>query len=100
MMVAMNPVTLRLATSADSAELLRLAELDTRDLPPGPHLVAAREGRLDAAISLSSGAIVANPFERTAELCELLRHAASMRQRRRATRPLRRIRTRPAPAPA
>lgn len=95
----MDSVTLRLATSADTGELRRLAQLDTRDLPPGPHLVAERGGRLDAAISLSSGAVVANPFERTAELRDLLRHAASVR-RRHPRRHLRRIRTRPLPAPA
>jgi hypothetical protein len=99
-MLAMNPVTLRLATSSDSDALQRLAELDSRKLPTGPHLVAERGGRLDAAISLSSGAVVANPFEPTAELCELLRHAASIRRRRRATRPRRRIRMRPVPASA
>lgn len=94
------PLTLRLATSADAVQLRKLAELATRELPPGPHLVAEREGRLDAAISLSSGGMVVNPFERTAALCELLRHAAPTRRRRPARRALRRIRARPLPSPA
>jgi hypothetical protein len=65
-------VTLRLATTGDAAALRRLAELDTRPLPPGPHLVAELWGSIEAAICLRSGEIVANPFIRTAELCELL----------------------------
>ena len=97
-MAAMNKVTLRLATAADTTELRRLAELDTRELPPGPHLVAEREGRLDAAISLSTGMAVANPFQRTAEICDLLRHAAAAQHR--ARRPRRRVRARALPSPA
>jgi hypothetical protein len=73
-------VTLRTATSADLAALERLAQLDTQALPPGPHLVAERDGRIDAALSLSSGELIADPFRRTAELCELLRsHAGALR---------------------
>jgi hypothetical protein len=69
-------VTLRIAGSADGAELLRLAQLDSRPLPPGPHLIAERDGRADAALSLASGETVADPFRPTADLCELLhRHA-------------------------
>jgi hypothetical protein len=96
----MNPVTLRLATSADAASLLRLAQLDTCELPPGPHLVAERHGRIDAAISLATGAVIANPFEPTAELRELLLCHTAERGRRRALRPRRRIRAHPLPAPA
>jgi hypothetical protein len=65
-------VTLRLTTSADLAALERLSQLDSRPLPPGPHLVAERAGRIDAALSLSNGELIADPFRRTAELCELL----------------------------
>jgi hypothetical protein len=68
-----RPVTLHLATDADGEALDRLAQLDCRLLPPGPHLVAERNGRIEAAISLASGELVADPFRRTAELCELLR---------------------------
>ena len=76
----MDTVTLRLADATDAAELRRLAQVDSRRLPPGPHLVAIRDGRFDAAISLSTRELIADPFHRTAELCELLRcHARSMR---------------------
>jgi hypothetical protein len=77
-----QPVTLRLATRGDGAALDRLSELETRRLPPGPHLVAERDGRIAAAISLATGELVADPFDRTAELCELLRcHAGAVRVR-------------------
>jgi hypothetical protein len=73
-------VLLRAAGCGDAAALARVAQLDTRPLPPGPHLVAERAGRIEAAISLATLEIVANPFERTAELCDLLRlHAESAR---------------------
>jgi hypothetical protein len=77
-----RPVTLRLAEAPDRTALDRLAQRDCRPLPPGPHLVAEREGRIEAAVSLASGELVADPFRRTAELCELLRcHAGRMRVR-------------------
>jgi hypothetical protein len=77
-----RPVTIRLAAAGDSAVLERLAQLDTRALPAGPHLLAERDGRVEAAISLATGELVADPFRRTAELCELLRiHAGDVRVR-------------------
>jgi hypothetical protein len=73
-------VTLRLADAADGAALDRLAQRDCRLLPPGPHLLAEREGRIEAAVSLASGELIADPFRRTAELCDLLRcHAGGLR---------------------
>ena len=82
-MKALSPgnetVELRLAEDADNRALLRLAGRDTRPLPRGPHVVAVREGRIDAALSLATGKAVADPFRRTAELVELLRcHARAM----------------------
>jgi hypothetical protein len=77
----MDTVTLRLADASDAAALERLAQLESRrHPPPGPHLVAIRDGRVDAAISLRTREVIADPFQTTAELCELLRcHARSMR---------------------
>lgn len=75
----MVPVTLRLATTGDDTALERLAGLDSRPLPPGPHLVAEREGRLDAALSLRTDELVADPFRPTAALCDVLRcHARGL----------------------
>ena len=68
-----TPVTLRLASASDQPALKDLAQRDSRPLAAGPHLVAVREGRIDAAISLSTGKLVADPFQHTAELCALLR---------------------------
>jgi hypothetical protein len=90
-----HPVTLRLASHSDGVALERLAQRDCRPLPPGPHLVAERDGRIEAAISLASAEIVADPFRRTAEICELLRcHAGGAR-----VRPERSRATPPAPRP-
>ena len=75
-----RPITLRLGLPADLAALERLAQLDSRQLPPGPHLLAERDGRIDAAISLVTSEQIADPFRRTAELCALLRcHAGGER---------------------
>jgi hypothetical protein len=74
-------VTLRLAHPVDGPALKRLAQLDSQKLPPGPHLVAEREGRIDAALSLSSGGLVADPFRRTADLCRLLQDHAAVAKR-------------------
>src|SRR4029453_4979094 len=75
-----RPITLRLALPADLAALERLAQLDSRHLPPGPHLLAERDRRIDPAISLAPGAQTAHPFGRTAELCALLHcHAGGER---------------------
>jgi hypothetical protein len=96
----MESVTLRPMDSADAPALQRLAELESRWFPPpGPHLVAVSEGRVDAAISLSTGEVIADPFRRTAELCELLRLHARARRVARDEQRARRARPRPALAP-
>jgi hypothetical protein len=79
----MPPIELRLGSPGDDEALKRLAELDSHPLPPGPHLVAVRGGRIDAALSLSTGGLVADPFRRTAELAELLRFSARRLRRKR-----------------
>lgn len=65
-------VTVRLAGPEDAAEVLRLAQLDGRQVPLGPMLVAEAEGELLAGRSLISGASIADPFRPTAHLVELL----------------------------
>ncbi len=73
-------VTLRLADKDDEAAIARLAQLESRPVPAAPLLVAERAGRIDAAVSLSAGEVLADPFRRTAELVELLRcHAGGAR---------------------
>jgi hypothetical protein len=90
-----DPITLRLAAPSDRSALARLAQLDSRPLPSGPHLVAVREDRIDAAISLRTRELVADPFRHTAHLCELLRfHAPAFAGSTEI--PARRLRPRPA----
>ena len=75
-----SAITVRLAAAADLAALERLAGLDSRPLPPGPYLVAERDGSIEAALSLCTHELVADPFRRTAELCALLScHAGAVR---------------------
>jgi hypothetical protein len=57
---------------ADSDELERLAQRDSRAVPTGSLLGARLDGRLVAALSIGSGDWVADPFVRTQELLELL----------------------------
>jgi hypothetical protein len=66
-------VELRLAGEPDARALRRLSQLDTTPLPPGPYLVAVRDGHVDAALSLATNEAVADPFKPTAGLVELLR---------------------------
>jgi len=66
-------VTLRFGSPADEAPLARLAELDSARPPAQPVLLAEVDGRVRAAVALSDGSVVADPFYRTAELIDLLR---------------------------
>ena len=82
-------ITIRLAYADDELALVRLAALDSAPaVPPAPRLLAEIDGEPRAALSLSDGSAVADPFTPTAEILELLeRRAAHLQQ---ATRPQRR----------
>lgn len=69
----MNSLVIRPATAADGRALERLAQLDSRALPAGPHLLAEVSGRIVAAVSERDGAAVADPFTRTDGILALLR---------------------------
>jgi hypothetical protein len=77
-------VTIRHAFPDDARALSRLATLDSSAPPPDPVLVAEVDGRLRAALSLSDGTIVADPFHPSQALIELLsaraRQLASARE--------------------
>jgi hypothetical protein len=65
-------VTLRYASAADSEPLRRLAELDSAEPPAGGALIAEIDGRIRAALPLDGSRPIADPFQRGAELIELL----------------------------
>ena len=65
-------VTIKFSTEADGDRLRRLAELDSTRPPHGDVLMAEVNGRLLAAIGMD-GTVIADPFERTAPVVELLR---------------------------
>ncbi|HEY2202155.1 MAG TPA: hypothetical protein VGH56_09705 [Solirubrobacteraceae bacterium] len=67
-----SPVTFRIATYADALALTRLAELDSAKPLAPPILVAESFGRLVAAVSIDDLRTIADPFEPTAALVELL----------------------------
>jgi hypothetical protein len=95
-----SAVTLRLAEEGDTLALHRLAQLDSRPLPPPPFLVAERDGQIDAALSLVTHEVVADPFRRTAELCQLLSCHAGPTRIERIDKPAARLKPRPLTAPA
>jgi hypothetical protein len=67
-----NDVAIRAAETGDMVALMRLAELDSHDLPNGHVLVAEVDGQVRAALEVESGVAVANPFEATGHLVALL----------------------------
>jgi hypothetical protein len=71
------PLTIRHAGAADMPALTDLAALDSRRIPSGELFVAEVEGRLLAAVSIDTGAVVADPFQDTASIVKLLRLQAS-----------------------
>jgi hypothetical protein len=71
------PVTIRHAAADDMKALERLAALDSRRVPSGELFVAEVGGRLLAATSIDTGAVIADPFEPTASLVELLQIQAA-----------------------
>jgi hypothetical protein len=70
-------ITIRRAYADDSTGLFRLAALDSAEVPDGQLLLAEVDGELRAALSLSTGAAVADPFYPTLGLLELLRTHAT-----------------------
>ena len=69
----MNAITVRPYLPFDRRSLERLAALDDRRVPTQPVRLAEVDGRLVAALSQRTGEAVADPFEPTAHLVEMLR---------------------------
>ena len=72
----MTSVQFRPAGDADRAALARLAALDDAEPVTGNVVMAFTDGRAVAAMSTRDGRVVADPFSRTAEAVELMRHYA------------------------
>ena len=70
---AERSVTLRFGTPVDEGPLARLAALDSSAPLAHPVVLAEVDGQLLAAIAVTGGAVVADPFHPTADLIDLLR---------------------------
>ena len=76
-MFSSNTYAIRLATEDDAPALRRLAALDSRPALSGPALVGEIDGAPAAALSLTDGRVVADPFVPTAGLAVHLRLRAA-----------------------
>jgi hypothetical protein len=88
-------ITIRYAFPDDALALGRLAALDSRPVPTQPILVAEVDGGLRAALSTVDGAVIADPFHRTAPLVGLLRARAGQLTPAGASRPRRALASAP-----
>ncbi len=70
-------IGIRVLTDGDRERLERLAERDSAQTPPGPVLGATVDGELVAALSLSDGEALADPFVRTDDVRALLADRAA-----------------------
>jgi hypothetical protein len=71
-----TPITFRQGKQSDAPVLRRLAELDSARPIEGEVFVAEHRGRAIAAVSVADQRVIADPFERTAEVVDLLWHWA------------------------
>jgi hypothetical protein len=69
-------LTIRRATQADEFAIRRLAAIDSAYPPTGDVLLAEMGSELWAALSIDTGATVADPFRPSGDLVELLRFRA------------------------
>jgi hypothetical protein len=79
-------VVLRLSTVRDDDSLARIAELEGRTTPAGPHVVAEVGGAVVAALPLGRGPTLGDPFRPTAHLVPLLQLRAKQLMRDRSAR--------------
>jgi hypothetical protein len=78
--ITSDRIVLRRAGPQDSRALADLAELDGARRPTGDVLVAEVDGRVVAALPVGGERAIADPFEWTADLVELLRERAAQMQ--------------------
>src|SRR5918996_6421459 len=72
MSIALDAFTIRNARPSDDDALRRLAELDSGRTPSGRVLVAELDGELVAAVPISGGPAIADPFRSTTAAVSLL----------------------------
>ena len=65
-------LAIRPAFAEDAAAVTRLAALDSAAIPTGALLLGVLDGRPLAAVSVDTGAVIADPFSPTADLVALL----------------------------
>ena len=74
-------ISIRAAGAGDRRTVARLAALDSAPIPFGPVLLAEVDGQPRAALDVTDGRVVADPFARTADLVSVLRlHAGAVAQ--------------------
>jgi hypothetical protein len=89
-----NTYVIRHANTDDQRGLCELADLDSQRPLSGPVLIGEIDGALSAALSLTDGRLIADPFQRTAVLSQVLRmRADNLRVNRRTPTLPQRIRT-------
>jgi hypothetical protein len=71
-LIDIEDLTIRLARAADQGVVVRLAQRDSRRPPAYPLLLGFSGDRLMAAQSLADGQLVADPFEPTDGIVEVL----------------------------
>jgi hypothetical protein len=84
-------LTIRRATPADAFALRRLAVIDSAAPPTGDVLLAEMGDELWAAVSVDTGAAIADPFRPSGELVDLLRFRAGSQGGHPHIRPLARM---------
>jgi hypothetical protein len=89
------PITIRRAHPEEPG-VLKVAALDSARVPRAPLLVAEVDGEIRAALSLDDGGSIADPFQRSLELVEVLRASAGAQRERvtaRLSLPFRKLRS-------
>jgi hypothetical protein len=76
-MYAANTYKIRMATDDDAEALRRLAELDSQRPLGGRLMIGELDGAPAAALSLSTGRAIADPFRPTAHLVASMRTRAA-----------------------
>jgi len=79
-------VTIREATDADAEGLRRLAERDSAVVPEGPLVIGEVDGEIRAAVSISTGATIADPFSHSRDIVGLVHTRADQLRRGRRRR--------------